>query len=214
MIDNSNSYTDSIIENSVDDAKIKDIISNIDRLTENFIQERNIDDLRNVSQNEFTGLLKYIQFNYIRPTKCLYKYSQGVSNNKQVTCLYNDYIVSSICDYYMYLCSIYNKTVNIYGFYALTGITFDTIESWAKMESQRPQAFDTVKRLRKEYESTLENGAQSGRNPVGFIATLNHRFGWSSENKPSLTVNITRSKNEILSSVNQAFLTENGATPE
>jgi len=201
--------SDNSVDNSVDDAVIQDIITNIDRLIEEFKISHDVDDIRTISQNEFTGILKYIQFNYIRPTKCLYKYTPNTIHNNNITLMYNDYIVSSICDYYMYLCSIYNKIVNVYGFYALTGIDFKTFESWEEMQSQRPQAFQTIKRLKKEYECTLENGAQSGKNPVGFIATLNHRFGWSADNKPQLTVNITRSKNEILSSINPELLTDN-----
>ena len=107
------------------------------------------------------------------------------------------------------MCSKYNKIINQFGFSLLSGIELDTMKRWENMESQRPQAYGTIKTLQRFYENSLENGAQSGKNPVGFIATLNHRFGWSADNKPQLTVNITRSKNEILSSINPELLTEN-----
>ena len=197
------------VENSIDDAKIRDIIQNIDNLIEKYKNDHNIEDMRSISQQEFTGVLKYVRFNYITPTKCLFEYYPGSSNDKQVTLKYNDYIVGCICDYYMYLCNIYNKVVNVYGFYALSGIDFGTIDRWADMKVQRPEAYRTTKKLHIEYEKSLENGAQSGKNPVGFIATLNHRFGWSSEGKTTLTVNITRNKDEIMSSVNPELIGKN-----
>lgn len=209
MTDSQNRTAEEIhVEESEKDARIRDIIQNIDSLLETFKQEHDVEHFRDVSQQEWTGALKYVQFTYIRPTKCLYKYTPDSIHNGYQTLMYDDYIVSHICDYYMYLCNMYSKIVNIYGFYALTGADFDTIASWGMMESQRPQAFRTWKRLRNEYESSLENGAQSGKNPVGFIATLNHRFSWSSDSRPALQVNITRSREQILSSVNQDLLEE------
>lgn len=207
--DNIRSDDEIIIEQTEADAKIRDIIQNIDRLMQACCDEYNIEDMRTASQQVWTGILKYVRFNYMKPTKCLYKYSQGISNDGLRTCMYDDYIVSNICDYYMYLCSIYGKVCNPYGFYGLTGIELDTIASWANMERQRPQAFGTVKKLRQEYESSLENGAQSGRNPVGYIATLNHRFGWQADSKPQLTVNITRTKDEIMASLDHSLIEEN-----
>ena len=207
MIDNS--ISDNQIDNSVDDATIQDIISNIELLTIDYINQNNIEDIKSISQQEYNGLLIYICMSYIKPKKVLYKYSQGISNNKHITLMYNDYIVSNICSYYIYMSSKYNKVINQFGFSLLTGIELDTMKRWENMESQRPQAYGTVKTLQRFYENSLENGAQSGKNPVGFIATLNHRFGWSADNKPQLTVNITRSKNEILSSINPELLTDN-----
>ena len=205
--DNIRTDDDIIIEETEADAKIRDIIGMIDSLLETFKEEHNIDDYRSISQQEWTGALKYVRFSYIKPTKCLYKYTPNGIHNGNQTLMYDDYIMSHICDYYMYLCNVYGKICNVYGFYGLTGVDFDTVASWGKMESQRPQAFQTWKKLRNEYESSLENGAQSGRNPVGYIATLNHRFQWSGDaSRQALTVNITRSKNEILASVNASLL--------
>ena len=198
------------IENSQDDAKIKDICEKIDILLDSYCQENGIEDLKQETQQVFVGGLMYTRFNLFDTDKSLLRlYSQGVLHNNYITDMYNDYIVSCICDYYIYICHKYNKIPNIVGFSYLTGICDDTLINWGKQENQRPQAFGTSKRLLKAYETSLENGAQSGKNPVGFIATLNHRFGWNADNKPSLTVNITRSKNEILSSINPELLTEN-----
>jgi len=202
--------SDNSIDNSVDDAVIQDIISNIELLIDNYKSIKGIESLIDITQQQFTALLDYIRFNYFIPNKnLLYKYIRGVSSNNYISHQYNYYIISGIVDYYIYLCRDNNKVSNIYGFSCLTGIADSVICHWGKEESQHPQAYRLSKNLSSSYENSLENGAQSGKNPVGFIATLNHRFGWSADNKPQLTVNITRSKNEILSSVNPDLLADN-----
>ena len=208
MIDDSN--TDNQIDNSVDDAVIQDIISNIELLIDNYKSIKGIESLVDITQQQFTGLLDYIRFNYFIPNKhILYKYIRGISNNNHISHQYNYYVLSHIANYYIYMCRDNNKVSNIYGFSQLTGIADSVICHWGREESQNPEAYRLSKNLSSSYENSLENGAQSGRNPVGFIATLNHRFGWSADNKPQLTVNITRSKNEILSSINPELLTDN-----
>ena len=87
--------------------------------------------------------------------------------------MYDDILLYLLCEYYIYMCTQYNKVANIYGFSAFTGIDDGIIVSWESKENQRPGAYNLVKRLRKAYETSLENGAQSGKNPVGFIAALN-----------------------------------------
>lgn len=202
--------SDNSIDNSVDDATIRDIISNVELLIETYKTNKGIENLSDITQQQFMALLDYIRFNYFIPNKnLLYKYIRGVSNDNYISHQYNYYIISGIVDYYIYLCRDNNKVSNIYGFSCLTGIADSVICHWGKEESQHPQAYRLSKNLSSSYENSLENGAQSGKNPVGFIATLNHRFGWSADNKPSLTVNITRSKNEILSSINPELLSDN-----
>jgi len=211
MPDMQDDFIDSqTIENSPDDAKIKDICEKIDILLDSYCQENGIEDLKQEPQQVYVGGLMYVYFNLFAQDKTLLRlYTQGISNNNHVTDMYNDYIIWCICEYYIYICHKYNKIPKPIEFSYLTGIDLDTLKRWENMESQRPRAYGTVKTLRKAYETGLENGAQSGKNPVGFIATLNHRFGWSADNKPSLTVNITRSKNEILSSINPDLLADN-----
>ena len=205
---------ETIIDNSADDATIKDIISNIELLTANFIEKNGIEDMRTTPQQVYMAMLDYIRMNYFIPNKSsLYKYNRGISHNGCITHEYNYYILNSIVDYYIYMCRYYNKVSNIYGFSTMSSVPDSVICSWGKQESQRPDAYRLFKNLSSSYENGLENGAQSGKNPVGYIATLNHRFGWSADNKPQLTVNITRTKQEILSSVDNSLLIENAEKP-
>lgn len=209
-----NDYIESVNVDSVEDSetqsKIKDIIERINILIDSFMNEHGFENASDITPNQFDALCMYIRFNLFDIDKSLlYKYYPNISHNKSTTLMYDDYICLCICDYYIYLCGIYNKIPSIYTYTQLTGINYDSVMRWANMESQRPNAYGIYKKLRNAYEKGLENGAQSGKNPVGFIATLNHRFGWNADNKPQLTVNITRDKNEILRSINPELLTDN-----
>ena len=202
------------VDNSPEQAKVKDIIERINILIDSFMQEHGFENISDITANQFDAMCLYIRFNLFDADKTLlYKYYPNISHNNKISLMYDDYICLCICDYYIYLCGIYNKIPSIYSYSQLTGINYDSIMRWAKEESQRPDAYEIYKKLHKAYEKGLENGAQSGKNPVGFIATLNHRFGWSADNKPTLTVNITRTKQEILSGVDQALLTDNPENP-
>lgn len=195
-------------------AKIKDIIERVELLLDSYCQEKSIEDMTTATQAVFYGGLMFVCFNLFDVDKSLlHKYTQGVSNNHRITDMYDDDILFGLCRYFIYMCSAYNKTPNPQGFSYLTGIELDTLARWGKLESQRPQAYGVAKMLKSAYETGLESGAQSGRNPVGFIATLNHRFGWSQESRPSLTVNITRSQNEIMSTYNQNLIDDQQAKP-
>ena len=197
------------VSDSVLLSKFQDIVSNIELLTDDYLKSHNIVSLKELTQQEYSGYLMYIAMKYFKPTKILYKHIQGVSNNKQITLMYDDDLLTLLCEYYIYMSLDCNKVVNMYSFSLFSGIDDDTLTRWTKEESQRPKAYGITKRLSKAYEKSLENGAQSGKNPVGFIATLNHRFGWNADNKPSLTVNITRTQNEIMSTFDNALLSDN-----
>lgn len=188
--------------------KLQTIISDVNGIITGFLNDHNYENMIDISQQQFTGVLHFVAVNYFKVTKCLYKYTPGISNDRQRVLMYDDDLIMGICDYYIHLCMINNKVINPYGFSMFIGCDYDLFNTWAGMKNERPKVYRVVKMLRSCYEMSLENGAQSGKNPVGFIATLNHRFGWSADNKPTLTVNITRSKNEILSTYNQNLIDE------
>lgn len=194
---------------NAENIKIKDICERIEILLDSYCNDNGFDDLQSITQQQFAGGLMFVRFNLFDLDKSLlYKYlPNGITNGLQ-TLMYNDSVVLGVCQFYIYLCTKYNKIPKPIDFSYLTGIDLDTLKRWEGMESQRPQAYGTIKTLRKAYETGLENGAQSGKNPVGFIATLNHRFGWSSESKTSINVNITRSNEQLMSTYDDSLLIE------
>lgn len=196
------------IEDDENTAKMKDIIENIELLTADYLQKAHAETITELTQQQYTGLLQYCAINYFRPTKVLLKPSPNTLKNNTIIYMYNDDLLCLLSEYYINLSLLHNKIINPYGFCMLIGCDVDQIERWAQQESQRPRLCGMIKRLRKAYETSLEYGAQSGKNPVGFIAALNHRFNWSSDSKPQLTVNITRSQDQILKSFDAGLITE------
>lgn len=190
------------------ETKLQTIIKDVNGIIAGCLSDNNFENLTDITQQQFTGVLHYVAMVYFRKNKCLYKYTPGVNRDGCRTLMYDDKLLIGICEYYINLCAINNKVINPWGFCMLIGCDEDTLKRWGNMKNERPNAYGVTKRLQNAYEKSLENGAQSGKNPVGFIATLNHRFGWSADNKPTLTVNITRSKNEILSTYNQNLIDE------
>jgi len=196
------------VDNSLIDAKLKDIIQNVESIANTYLQGLNAETLTELTQQQYTGYLRTCALSFFRPTKCLYKHTQQTTHDGLITCMYDDDLIEVVCDYYISLSERHNKISNLYGFSVFIGCDDDTLQRWEGLENQRPKACATVKRLRKTYERGLENGAQSGKNPVGFIATLNHRFGWAQDNKPRLTVNINRTQQEIMSTFDTSLISD------
>lgn len=199
---------------TVQQMKVKDICERIELLLDSYCTDNGFESLQGITQQQFAGGLMFVRFNLFDTDKTLlYKYTPNGRTNGNQTLMYDDDIVLYVCRYYIYLCTKYNKIPKPIDFSYLTGIDLDTLKRWEGLESQRPKAYGTIKTLRKAYETGLENGAQSGKNPVGFIATLNHRFHWSSESKTAINVNITRSNDQLMSTYDESLLIESDKKP-
>ena len=85
-----------------------------------------------------------------------------------------------MCDYYIYLCNVYNKGVTISGFCYLTGISQYTVYEWGNGNRGLSQSScDIYKKLSKAYEDSAESKLWANKNPVAVMAILNKRFGWN-----------------------------------
>lgn len=173
-----------------------DIFENdIDMYINIFCEEHNIEDLRSASQNVWNGCLLYIQRKLFKGTGVL-KTTKPLPNVNSFNPTCNAYDmnkVSSICDYYIYLCNIFDKEVSIIGFTKLTGISQDCIFEWARGERKSSQVgCEIYKKLTAEREESLSAKLATGKqNPVGIISILNHHYGWS---QPGVTKEITARK--------------------
>jgi len=202
---------DFIVEDSETSAKLHDIITNIELLIPEYLATKgdDIKTLKDLSQLEYTAFLMYCRDHYIRPTKCMYKCFPGVSHKDKITYMIDDNIFYGVVEYYISLSFSNNKICNQAGINALTGFYWDTLARLENAQEQRPLASKAIKSVNNWYENALEIGAQSGKNALGYVATLNHRFKWSNPNNQTLTVNITRDKSQIMQSVDTGLLTEN-----
>ena len=157
-----------------------------------FCETQGIEDMKKESQAVWNAALMYIR-RHVFNDKSILKSStplQGYNNNNydnkysnlnNSNCnSYNIDTVSSICDYYIYICNLYNKGVTISGFSKLTGITEETIYEWGRDERKLSSSSSYVyKKLSKEYENSAEAKLWGNKNPVAVMAILNKRFGWN-----------------------------------
>lgn len=96
--------------------------------------------------------------------------------------IYNYKLIKYISDYYIFISKTYNQVCNIMGLSYITNINYQNIYRWGDQTSEEasPEAREIFQNIRNEQEQTLqEAGLYSGKNPVGYIAALNHFFRWN-----------------------------------
>ena len=159
-----------------------------------FCEENGIEDLKKESQSVWNAALMYIKRHVFNNNSVLKSstplsgynnnnYNNQYSNLNNSNCnSYNIDIVNSICDYYIYLCMMYDKEVSVIGFCNLTGISQDCIYAWANNTRELSTSGNEVyKKLNQFREESLSNKLVTGnKNPVGVIAVLNRQYGWAS----------------------------------
>ena len=161
--------------------------NDIDLYLDLFCQQYNIDDLRKESQSVWNACLMYIQKHVFSDRDKLKDKTQIDVVNGCMSSTYNRYnyrLLNNICDYYIYLCGLYNKEISINGFSKLTKINIGIIEEWGYNYSGSnrlsAESNEIYKKLMKEREESLSNKLADGKqNPVGVIAILNKHYGWN-----------------------------------
>lgn len=145
-----------------------------------FCEEQGIENLKVESQSVWNGCLLYInRYVFKNNNKLKTKENIAITGNCNA---YDMDIVNSICDYYVYLCSIYDKEISIIGFSKLTGISQDCIYEWARDDRKLSRGgCEIYKKLTIEREESLSNKLVTGRikNPVGVLGVLNRHFSWN-----------------------------------
>lgn len=157
-----------------------------------FCEEQGIEDMRQASQSVWNAALMYIKrhvFNVpgiLKMSKPLEGYINNNYNNQYSNInlsncnAYDIDKVNNICDYYIYICNMYDKGVTIAGFSKLTGISETVIYEWGREERELSTSGSLIyKKLSTEYENSLESKLWSNKNPVAHMAIANKRFGWN-----------------------------------
>lgn len=157
-----------------------------------FCEEQGIKDIRKESQSVWNAALMYIR-RYVFPTPDVLKrdkpldgysnnnYNNQYSNLNNTNCnSYDIDLVNSVCDYYIYICNLYDKGVTITGFCKLTGISETVIYEWGHDDRKLSHSSSEIyKKLSREYENSAEAKLWGNKNPVAVMAILNKRFGWN-----------------------------------
>lgn len=151
-----------------------------------FCEEQKISDMKDESQNVWNAALMYIRMHAFNAPGCLKSktlvnttgaFTGGVSNYNA----YNYELINKICDYYIYLCMMYDKEVSAVGFSLLTGINQDTLIAWKDGENKLSTTCSEISRKISQFreESLSAKLATAKRNPVGILAILNRHYGWN-----------------------------------
>jgi hypothetical protein len=150
-----------------------------------FCKDQKIEDIRQESQSVWNAALMYIKRHAFNDPDCLKSkemhnidgFLGGYSNYNA----YNYKLINRICDYYIYMCMMYDKEVSAIGFSLLTGIDRYTIATWRDEGTKSsPLSSDIGKKIADFREESLSAKlATAKRNPVGILAILNRHYGWN-----------------------------------
>ena len=181
------------MEKVQDQEQTQEVFENdIDLYIRLFCEEKKIDDMRAASQSVWNAALMYVKrhvFNVpgiLKMSKPLEGYNNNNYNNQYRNlnnCNCNAYDidkVNEICDYYIYICNVYDKGVTISGFCKLTGISETVMYEWGNEDRKLSTSSAAIyKKLSLEYENSAEAKLWGNKNPVAVMAILNKRFGWN-----------------------------------
>lgn len=157
-----------------------------------FCEENGIEDMKKESQSTWEAALIYIQ-RHVFSDKSILKsstplsgynnndYNNKYSNLNNSNCnRYNIDIVNSICDYYIYMCYMYNKSISIQSFSRLTGINQDTIFDWGKnINKLSSSGCEVYKKLNIERENAWVAKLESMNHPTAIAILLNKQYGYN-----------------------------------
>lgn len=182
------------MEKVQDQEQTQEVFENdIDLYIQLFCEEKKIDDMRAASQSVWNAALMYVKrhvFNVpgiLKMSKPLDGYNNNNYNNQYRNlnnCNCNAYDidkVNAICDYYIYICAMYDKEVSINGFCYLTGIEPQTVYNWGdNVNKLSVSSFEVFKKLYNGREESLSAKlATANKNPVGILAILNRHYAWN-----------------------------------
>lgn len=158
--------------------------SDIELYLKLFCEEQSIDDLKAESQSVWNAALMYIKRHVFNTSDILKSNNNIINNNSIMDSNYNQYnydLVNSICDYYIYLCMMYDKEVSAIGFSLLTGIDRYTIATWRDGGNKlSTKSSDIGKKIYDYREESLSNKLVTGKqNPVGVLGVLNRHYAWN-----------------------------------
>lgn len=194
-----------------------------------FCEEQGIEDMTKESQSRWNAAMMYVKRHVfsvpgiLKMSKPLdgyinNNYTDNRSNVNYSNCnAYDIDKVNSICDYYIYICNMYDKGVTISGFSKLTGIDESTIYEWGEDNSRvlSTSSIDVYKKLHSEYENSLESKLWSNKNPVAHMAIANKRFGWNMPGVREERQKIaSRTPEEIAAGYGMAVIEDKRGLPE
>ena len=158
-------------------ADVVDLRQDVETALDNYIITTfGVDNTCNIAQSQYNVSLMYIRDRYISSIAIK---DNNIFGDYRYT---NDKDILQVFDLYVYLCQKYNKHICKYGFECISGISQDTLDRWRCDKKASRDKQDLAKKVCQLDEETLADFLTDGkRNPVGVLAVLNNRHGWSSQ---------------------------------
>lgn len=164
--------------------------SEIHAALQDYIDDRQIEDITKETQNRWNAALIYIYNTVFKGTDKLKRSNYSTVNNggRSNNNAYDLDIVNQICDYYISLCFEYDKEVSINGFSKMSGISTDCILKWGGKGGTYGNGIQEAglaglalhKKLTDERQESLSGMLISGkRPPVAILGALNRWYGWN-----------------------------------
>ena len=174
--------------------------NDIDTYLHLFCEEQEIDDMRSMSQSVWVACLIYIQ-RHVFFDRSILKQKGNVYTQNTITatnCNSYDYeLIDSICNYYIYLCNLFDKECSIYGLSKLLNIPYQLIQEWGHNYNNSNRlssaSCDIYKKLTSEREQSLVAKLVSMKHPTAMAIILNKEYGYNlpgvskEQAKPTLT---------------------------
>ena len=140
-------------------------LEDIQNTIESFKETYSIDDVSKISANQWKALLKFVQV------------GEGIRPSRKDTDS-----LESLFDIYEYISNLYDQIITISGFCTFCGLNENDLYFIFRGEGATRESVLLVKKIYKTTEeSIVDRLTTAKRNPVGLLATLNHRFGWATE---------------------------------
>lgn len=149
-----------------------------------FCEEQGIDDMKRESQSVWNAAMMYIKRHVFNDPHTLKSSNNIYNTNAIMDSTYNSYnydMVDRVCDYYIYMCMMYDKEVSAVGFSLLTGIDRYTILTWREEGTKLSRKSSVIGKKIQDFreESLSAKLATANKNPVGILAILNRHYQWN-----------------------------------
>ena len=160
--------------------------NDIDFYLHQFQEKNELEDLRSIPQTVWNAALMFVQRN-VFPDRDMLKQKNNIYVDNTITatnCNSYDYeLLDSICDYYIYICGLYDKECSIYGFSKLTKIDYKVIQEWGHNYSNSNRlsqaSCNIYKKLTDEREQSLVAKLVSMKHPTAMAIVLNKDYGYN-----------------------------------
>lgn len=160
--------------------------NDIDMYLKEFQQEQNIEDLRTASQNLWNAAMMYIQRHLFTDRNMLKQHNNIYTDNTLIPTNCNSYdydLLNNICDYYIYICSLYDKECSIWGYSKLLNIPYALIQEWGNnyKDSNRLSSLSSniYKKLTDAREQSLVAKLMSMKHPTAIAIVLNKDYSYN-----------------------------------